>query len=100
MTTNPPETAPLSEDHSRPGWKTQIVPGRADHLARGRFLADIAAGFRLVVPATDADFHRAQQLLVRHGLGRSLRTPDALQLAVALGLSGAAPARGDWSVRW
>src|SRR6516225_5250076 len=43
-------------------------------LARGRFLADITAGLWQVVPVADADFHRAQQLLVQHGLGRSLRT--------------------------
>jgi predicted nucleic acid-binding protein len=54
------------------------------HLARGRFLADIASGLWHVVPVTAAHFHYAQQLLVRHGLGRSLRTLDALQLAVSL----------------
>jgi uncharacterized protein len=53
-------------------------------LARGRFLADIASGLWQVVPVTAAHFHLAQQLLVRHGLGRSLRTLDALQLAVSL----------------
>jgi hypothetical protein len=36
------------------------------------------------VPVTAAHFHDAQQLLVRHRLGRSLRTLDALQLAVAI----------------
>lgn len=61
------------------------------HLARGRFLADIAGGLWHVVPVTDVHFHRAQQLLVYHGLGRSLRTLDALQLAVTLGLKAAAP---------
>jgi uncharacterized protein len=55
------------------------------HLARGRFLADITTGLWQVVPVTAAHFHHAQQLLVRHGLVRSLRTLDALQLAVALG---------------
>lgn len=61
------------------------------HLARGRFLADIGAGLWQVVPVTDAHFDHAQQLLVRHGLVRSLRTLDALQLAVALGLGAAGP---------
>ena len=42
------------------------------------------AGLRQLVPVTAAHFHDAQQLLVRHGLGRSLRTLDALQLAVSL----------------
>ncbi|MGO8749225.1 MAG: type II toxin-antitoxin system VapC family toxin [Thermoguttaceae bacterium] len=54
------------------------------HLARGRFLADIASGLWQVLPVTGAQFHHAQQLLVRHGLGRSLRTLDALQLAASL----------------
>jgi predicted nucleic acid-binding protein len=54
------------------------------HLARGRFLADIASGIWQVVPVTAAHFHGAQQLLIRHGLGRSLRTLDAVQLAVTL----------------
>lgn len=54
------------------------------HLARGRFLADIAAGLWQVVPITAAHFHRAQPLFVLHGLVHGLRTLDALQLAVAL----------------
>jgi len=54
------------------------------HLARGRFLADIASGLWQVMPATAAHFHHAQQLLVRHSLGRSLRTLDAIQLAATL----------------
>jgi predicted nucleic acid-binding protein len=54
------------------------------NLARGRFLADIASGLWHVVPVAPAHFHHAQQLLVRHGLGRSLRTLDAIQLAVSL----------------
>lgn len=53
-------------------------------MARGRFLADIASGLWQIVPVTPAHFHHAQQLLVRHGLGRSMRTLDALQLAVSL----------------
>jgi predicted nucleic acid-binding protein len=61
------------------------------HLARGRFLADVAGCLWRVVPVTVAHFHHAQQLLVRHGLGHNLRTLDALQLAVALDLNGAGP---------
>jgi uncharacterized protein len=53
-------------------------------LFRGRFLADIASGLWTVLPVTGGDFHLAQQLLVRHGLTRSLRTLDAIQLAVAI----------------
>jgi predicted nucleic acid-binding protein len=61
------------------------------HLARGRFLADIAAGLWHVVPLTPSHFHDAQQLLVRHGLSHSLRTLDALQLAVVLDLNASGP---------
>jgi hypothetical protein len=61
------------------------------HLARGRFLADIATGLWQVWPVIDAHFHHAQQMLVQYGLSRGLRTLDALQLAVALGLHGTTP---------
>jgi uncharacterized protein len=61
------------------------------HLACGLFLADIAASLWQVVPVAAGNFPRAQQLLVQHGLGRSLRTLDALQLAVALALHAAGP---------
>jgi len=61
------------------------------HAVRGRFLADIASGLWQVVQVTGADFQRAQQLLVQHGLTRGHRTLDALQLAVALGLHAASP---------
>jgi predicted nucleic acid-binding protein len=66
------------------------------HLARGRFLADIASGRWQVVPVTAAHFHHAQQLLVRHGLGRSLRTLDALQLAVSLISEGMVVRKAPW----
>jgi predicted nucleic acid-binding protein len=59
--------------------------------ARGRFLADIAAGLWQVVPVLDAQFHHAQQLVAQYGLGHSLRTLDALQLAVTLDLHAARP---------
>jgi hypothetical protein len=58
---------------------------------RGRLLADIAAGVWQVVPVTPADFQQAQQLRVRHAPIRSLRTLDALQLAVAPGLHALSP---------
>src|SRR5207302_9603953 len=61
------------------------------HLARGRFLADIAAGLWQVVPISLTQFHHAEQLLVGHGLGHNLRTLDALQLVVALGLNASGP---------
>lgn len=49
------------------------------HLARGRFLADIAGGLWQAAPDADDHFHGAQGLLVRYGLVRGLRTLDALQ---------------------
>jgi len=55
--------------------------------ARGRFLADISASLWQIVPIAAVHFHQAQQLLVRHGLSHSLRTLDAIQLAVALSLN-------------
>jgi hypothetical protein len=54
------------------------------HLARRRFLADIASGLWQVLSVDDTHFHHAQRLLVRHGLVRGLRTLDALQLAVSV----------------
>jgi predicted nucleic acid-binding protein len=61
------------------------------HLARGRFLADIAGNQWQIVPITTVHFHRAQQLLVQHGLAQSLRTLDSIQLAAALRLNALGP---------
>ncbi len=61
------------------------------HRLRGRLLADIASGLWQIIQVTQADFQQAQQLLVRYGTTRSLRTLDALQLAVALGLHTSTP---------
>jgi predicted nucleic acid-binding protein len=68
----------------------QITPGEF-HRLRGRLLNDITAGLWRVVQVTPADFQQAQQLLVRHAPTRSLRTLDALQLAVALALQALVP---------
>jgi predicted nucleic acid-binding protein len=64
------------------------ITGNDFDLARRRFLADIASGLWKVLPVTPADFHHAQQLLVRHGHRRSVRTLDAIQLAVSLANPG------------
>jgi predicted nucleic acid-binding protein len=61
------------------------------HLVRGRFLADIVSGLWQVVQVTGAEFQQAQQLLVRYATTRSLRTLDAVQLAVALALHTTSP---------
>jgi predicted nucleic acid-binding protein len=58
---------------------------------RGRLLADLTAGLWQVVAVADAHFQHAQQLLVRHGLTRSLGTLDALQLALGLATHATAP---------
>lgn len=52
-------------------------------LVRGRFLADIAARLWQVIPVAATHCQLAQQLVVRHGPTRSMRTLDAIQLAVA-----------------
>jgi len=46
------------------------------HLVCGRFLADIASGLWQVFQVTGTDFQQAQQLLVRYGPTRGLRTLD------------------------
>jgi predicted nucleic acid-binding protein len=61
------------------------------HLARRRFLADITGGVWQVLPVLATDFHHAQQLLLKHGLTRRLRTLDAIQLATALALHARVP---------
>jgi predicted nucleic acid-binding protein len=60
-------------------------------LFRRRFLADIASGLWTGLPVSGRDFHHAQQLLARHGLTRSLRTLDAIQLAVAVARHATTP---------
>jgi predicted nucleic acid-binding protein len=61
------------------------------HRLRGRLLADIVSGLWQIVQVTQADFQQAQQLLVRYATTQGLRTMDALQLAVALGLHATTP---------
>ena len=68
--------------------RTGTITPAEFHRLRGRLLSDIASGLWRVLQVTPADFQQAQQLLVRHATTRSLRTLDALQLAVALGLHG------------
>jgi len=56
------------------------------HQVRGRFRADLASNPWQVVPLTELHLQRAEALLAHHGLTHGLRTLDAIQLAVALGL--------------
>jgi predicted nucleic acid-binding protein len=71
--------------------RTGHITAHAFNTVRGRFLADVTAGLWLVVPVSTAHFQDAQQLIVRHGLVRGLRTLDALQLAVTLASHLASP---------
>jgi predicted nucleic acid-binding protein len=64
------------------------------HRLRGHLLNDIASGLWQIVQVTPVDFQQAQQLLVSHALAQNLRTMDALQLAVALGLHSLSPLDG------
>ena len=68
----------------------QITAAEFQRL-RGRLLSEIASGVWQIVQVTPADFQQAQQLLVQHAASRSLRTLDALQLAVALSLHALSP---------
>lgn len=69
--------------------RTGVLSAADFALARNRFLADVAAGLWRVTPISAAWFRAAQDLVVRHGLTRSLRALDALQLAAALRLHAA-----------
>jgi predicted nucleic acid-binding protein len=71
--------------------RTGKITAAEFHRLRGRLLTDIAAGLWQVVQVTPADFQQAQQLLVSHATASSLRTLDALQLAVALSLHAGSP---------
>jgi predicted nucleic acid-binding protein len=53
---------------------------------RGLFFADLAAGHFQVVAISRRYFRSAEQLIRLHAVNHSLRTLDALQLAVALEL--------------
>jgi predicted nucleic acid-binding protein len=71
--------------------RTGLLTAADFHLVRGRFLADIAAGLWQILPVTDTHLHRALLLLTHHGLSRSLRTLDAIQLAAALARNAIGP---------
>jgi len=58
-------------------------------IARRRLEADLARRRLLVAAVNDEHFRGARQLLVKHGSVEALRTLDALQLSIALGLKRA-----------
>jgi predicted nucleic acid-binding protein len=71
--------------------RTGHLPLADCQAIQARFLADVASGLWQTVQVTAADFPQAQQLLMRHALTSSLRTLDAIQLAVALALHASSP---------
>ena len=57
--------------------------------ARRRIEADLATRRLLAATVSDQHLREARQLLIHHGRTEALRGPDALQLAVALGVKRA-----------
>lgn len=55
---------------------------------RRRFLFDVHQGVLHIIRVTSTHYSLAQKLLVKHGPAKSLRTLDALQLAVAKEVHG------------
>jgi predicted nucleic acid-binding protein len=58
-------------------------------IARRRLEADLGRGRLLVAAVNDEHFRRARHLLIKHGTTEILRTLDALQLSIGLGLKQA-----------
>lgn len=58
-------------------------------IARRRLEADLGRRRFLVAAVNDEHFRTARQLLIKHGVAAALRTLDALQLSIALGLKRA-----------
>jgi hypothetical protein len=67
------------------------IDQKAVLIARRRLEADLGHRRLLVAAVNDEHFRGARQLLFKHGAVEALRTLDALQLSVALGLKRAEP---------
>ncbi len=67
--------------------RTGVLPAGSFDTLTGRFRKDVAAKRLQVVRLLVAHFKTAERLIRRIGPGQNLRTLDALQLAVALGLN-------------
>ena len=65
------------------------IDQKAVLIARRRLEADLGHPRLLVAAVNDEHFRGARQLLFKHGAVEALRTLDALQLSVALGLKRA-----------
>lgn len=67
--------------------RTGELDAEGRELARRRLRADVAQRRIKVGPAIDeAHYRMSRNLLARYGVERGLRTLDAIQLAVAVGL--------------
>jgi predicted nucleic acid-binding protein len=66
--------------------RTGEIDSEAALIARRRLESDLGRRNILMASVGDDHFEIARQLLIRYGADRSLRTLDALQLSVAVGL--------------
>jgi predicted nucleic acid-binding protein len=69
--------------------RTGEIDEQSVFVARRRLEADMGRRRLLLAAVNDEHFRAARQLLFKHGAVESLRTLDALQLSVALGLKRA-----------
>ncbi|HUJ22517.1 MAG TPA: type II toxin-antitoxin system VapC family toxin [Bryobacteraceae bacterium] len=69
--------------------RTGEIEQQAVLIARRRLEADLGRSRLLVAAVNDDHFRDARRLLIKHGTNEALRTLDALQLAIALGLKRA-----------
>ena len=69
--------------------RTGELDGQSASLVRRRLEADLGSRRLLVAAVNDEHFRRARQLLLEHGAAEALRSLDASQLSVALGLKRA-----------
>lgn len=67
-------------------FRTGEIDEQALVIARRRLDADLGSGRLRVATVNDEHLREARRLLIDHGRTEPLRGPDALQLAVALGL--------------
>jgi predicted nucleic acid-binding protein len=66
--------------------RTRLITDADLELTRTRLLNDITQGQFQVIRMTDFHYREAERLIQQHGVVRSLRTLDALQLSMALAL--------------
>lgn len=66
--------------------RTGVITEADFQLLRRRFLTDVTRRLFNAVRMTGLHYQEAERLIRKHGMSRSLRTLDALQLAVALDL--------------